>query len=143
MLTPFVDIKILNEYGRVPVYKTDGSACADIFSAVDVHIRPYGQWPVATGIALSIPNGYKGTIKSRSGMAFKDAVFAFEGTIDSDYRGEVKVLIINNGASPYVINKGDRIAQLAIEEAPQACFLTATTLSDTDRGGNGFGSTGK
>jgi len=127
-----------------PSYATAGAAGADIVAAEDTTIASGAVHPVATGIALAIPPGYEGQIRPRSGLALKHGVTVLNapGTIDADYRGEVKVILINHGAEPFRISRGDRIAQLVVAPVAPAQFERVEALPDTARGVGGFGSTG-
>jgi dUTP pyrophosphatase len=127
-----------------PVYATAGAAGADIVSAEDVAIAPGAIHAVATGIALAIPQGFEGQVRPRSGLALKHGVTVLNapGTIDADYRGEVKVILINHGPEPFRIARGDRIAQLVVAAVAPVRFERVEALSGTARGTGGFGSTG-
>ena len=127
-----------------PTRATSGAAGADLVSAEEVTIAPGAVHAVATGIALAIPEGFEGQVRPRSGLALKHRVTVLNapGTIDADYRGEVKVILINHGPEPFRISRGDRIAQLVIAAVTPVRFEHADTLADTDRGQGGFGSTG-
>lgn len=130
----------------LPCYATEGSSGVDLYAAIEdeVLIQP-GTWEVIpTGIYVEIPEGYEGQVRSRSGLA-KDygvTVLNSPGTIDSDYRGEVKVILINFGKEPFRVKRGDRIAQLVIVPIVRAVFEEVEELSNTERGEEGFGSTG-
>jgi dUTP pyrophosphatase len=128
-----------------PAYATSGAAGMDIVSAEDVVIPPGGRHAVATGWAMAIPDGYEVQVRPRSGLALKHGVTCLNtpGTIDSDYRGEVKVILANLGDEPFAIARGDRIAQLVPAEVTRAELHEVTTLDATDRGTGGFGSTGR
>jgi len=127
-----------------PSRATTGAAGADLVSAEEVTIAPGAVHAVATGIALAIPEGFEGQVRPRSGLALKYGVTVLNapGTIDADYRGEVKVILINHGPEPFRISRGDRVAQLVIAAVTPARFEHAETLAETDRGHGGFGSTG-
>jgi dUTP pyrophosphatase len=127
-----------------PAYATAGAAGADIVSAEDVAIAPGAIHAVATGIALAIPQGFEGQVRPRSGLALKHGVTVLNapGTIDADYRGEVKVILINHGPEPFRIARGDRIAQLVVAAVAPVRFERVEALSGTARGTGGFGSTG-
>lgn len=129
----------------LPAYATDHAAGLDIVSAEDVTIAPGGRHAVATGFAVAIPPGYEIQVRPRSGLAFKHGVTVLNapGTIDADYRGEVKVLLINHGDAPFAIARGDRIAQLVPAAVTRAAFDEVDVLDDTARGTGGFGSTGR
>ncbi|WP_265570480.1 dUTP diphosphatase [Sphingomicrobium nitratireducens] len=129
----------------LPTYATDGAAGMDVVSAEDVIIPPGGRHPVATGFRVAIPDGYEIQVRPRSGLAFKHGVTVpnTPGTIDSDYRGELKVLLINHGGEPFVIKRGERIAQIVPAAVTRASFAEVEELDDTARGAGGFGSTGQ
>jgi dUTP pyrophosphatase len=130
----------------LPAYATDGAAGADLCAAVDAEVvfGPGDRAAVPTGLVLEIPNGYEGQVRPRSGLAIKAGLTIVNapGTIDSDYRGELKVLMINLGSDPVSINRGDRIAQLLIAPVTRATFVESEALSVSERGDGGFGSTG-
>jgi dUTP pyrophosphatase len=136
----------------LPTYETTGAAGADVranFQATDrlsgFTLQPMQRAIIPTGLRVEIPQGYEMQIRPRSGLALKHGITLpnTPGTIDSDYRGPLGVLLVNLGAEPYTIHHGDRIAQLIIAPVLQAHFALANSLSDTDRGAGGFGSTGK
>ena len=142
-------IKILAEKGvKLPSYQTSGSAGADICAFIPdgskIVIKPMQRFMVPTGIKMAIPEGFEVQIRPRSGLAAKNGITCLNtpGTIDSDYRGEVKVILVNLGNEPFTVNNGDRIAQLVAAPVTQGVFVQAETLSDTSRGEGGFGSTG-
>ncbi len=138
-------LKKLNSNGFIPTYMTGGSSGLDLYSAEEKIIPP-GRWEiVSTGIAVEIPQGYEGQIRSRSGLAKNYGVFVLNspGTIDSDYRGEVKVILMNLGNEPFRVNIGDRIAQLVIAPIVHAEILEVENLSTTERNNGGFGHTGR
>lgn len=138
-------LKKLNSNGSIPTYMTRGSSGLDLYSAEEKIIPP-GKWEIiSTGIAVEIPQGYEGQIRSRSGLAKNYGVFVLNspGTIDSDYRGEVKVILMNLGNEPFRINIGDRIAQLVIAPVVHAEILEVEALSNTERNDGGFGHTGR
>ncbi|MBU3992051.1 MAG: dUTP diphosphatase [Alphaproteobacteria bacterium] len=128
----------------LPGYATDGAAGMDVVSAQDVTIAPGGRQAVETGLALAIPPGFEIQVRPRSGLALKHGVTVpnTPGTIDSDYRGELKVILINHGAAAFEIRRGDRIAQLVLAPVTRASWLEVTELDETARGEGGFGSTG-
>lgn len=128
----------------LPAYATDGAAGMDIVSAEAVSLAPGARHAVATGFAVSIPRGYEIQVRPRSGLAFKHGISVpnTPGTIDSDYRGEIKVLLINHGDSEFAVQRGDRIAQLVIAPVTRASFTEVAELDETARGSGGFGSTG-
>ena len=128
----------------LPVYATDDAAGMDAVSAEDVTIAPGSRHAVATGLAVAIPHGYEIQVRPRSGLALKHGITVpnSPGTIDSDYRGEVKVILINHGAEPFDIRRGDRVAQLVLAPVTRAGWLVVNELDETARGAGGFGSTG-
>ncbi len=128
----------------LPHYATSGAAGMDVVSAEDVTIQPGARHPVATGLAMAIPHGFEIQVRPRSGLALKHGITVpnTPGTIDSDYRGELKILLINHGSEPFPIARGDRVAQLVLAPVVQARWDEVATLDDTARGSGGFGSTG-
>jgi len=128
----------------LPAYATDGAAGMDVVSAEDVTIAPGARHAVATGLAVAIPHGFEIQVRPRSGLALKHGITVpnTPGTIDSDYRGELKVILINHGAEPFAILRGDRVAQLVVAPVTRAAWVEAAELSETARGAGGFGSTG-
>ena len=130
----------------LPAYATDGAAGADLCAAVDeeLTIRPGERAAVPTGLVLEIPDGHEGQVRPRSGLAIKAGLTIVNapGTIDSDYRGELKVLLVNLGLEPVSISRGDRIAQLLVAPVTRASFIETEDLTASDRGDGGFGSTG-
>ena len=129
----------------LPSYATPGAAGMDVVAAEDLDLAPGQRHAVATGFRVAIPHGYEIQVRPRSGLAFKHGISVpnTPGTIDSDYRGELKILLINHGAESFVIRRGERIAQLVPAVVTQAAFDEVEELNDTDRGHGGFGSTGK
>jgi dUTP pyrophosphatase len=130
----------------LPAYATDGAAGADLCAAVEseLTLEPGERVAVPTGFVLEIPNGHEGQVRPRSGIAIKSGLTVVNapGTIDSDYRGELKVLLVNLGSEPFSIGHGDRIAQLLIAPVTRASFIETKALSHSERGEGGFGSTG-
>lgn len=142
-----VNIKCVASKGAViPEYKTAGAAGADLCALLEEPlIIPAGRSVmVPTGLFFEIPQGYEVQVRPRSGLAAKNGVTVLNtpGTIDSDYRGEIKVILINLGAADFTVNSGDRIAQMVIAPVTQAAFTITDSLSETERGSGGFGSTG-
>lgn len=129
----------------LPAYATDGAAGMDVLSAEDITLQPGERWPVATGLAVAIPHGYEIQVRPRSGLALKHGISVpnTPGTIDSDYRGELKVLMINHGPEVFPVRRGERIAQLVPAAVTRAGFDEVDELDATDRGHGGFGSTGR
>jgi dUTP pyrophosphatase len=129
----------------LPSYATPGAAGLDVVAAEDIDLAPGQRHAVATGFAVAIPLGFELQVRPRSGLAFKHGLSVpnSPGTIDSDYRGEVKVLLINHGDAPFAIRRGERIAQLVPAAVTVAEFDEVASLDDTARGAGGFGSTGQ
>lgn len=138
-------IKRLDEDVELPRYAYPGDAGLDLRSNADLVIEPFERKLIPTGIAIAIPEGYAGFVQPRSGLALKQGL-SFPNTpglIDSHYRGELKVVAINlDSQNPILINKGDRIAQLVIQEVPVVNLVEVKELDETDRGSGGFGSSG-
>jgi dUTP pyrophosphatase len=132
----------------LPAYETNGAAGMDLRAAVaedaPLVIKPGARFMVPTGLAFAVPDGFEAQVRPRSGLAAKAGVTCLNtpGTIDSDYRGEVKVILINLGEEDFIIRRGDRIAQLVIAPVVQASWGMTTSLDETTRGAGGFGSTG-
>jgi dUTP pyrophosphatase len=141
-----INIKRLNHGAGLPLpaYASAGAAGMDICSAENLVLRVGRRAVVATGFAFAIPHGFEVQVRPRSGLALKNGITCLNtpGTIDCDYRGEIKVILINHGEEDFQINKGDRIAQLVVAPAPQALPIEVDDLDDTARGAGGFGSTG-
>lgn len=142
-----INIKVIANPGAVvPEYKTAGAAGADICALLEEPlVIPAGKYAmIPTGLFFEIPEGYEVQVRPRSGLAAKNGVTVLNtpGTIDSDYRGEIKVILINLGEKDFVVNSGDRIAQMVIAPVTQSSFTIVDKLSDTERGAGGFGSTG-
>jgi dUTP pyrophosphatase len=129
----------------LPAYATDGAAGMDVVAAEEVTLPPGGRHAVATGFAIAIPTGYEVQVRPRSGLALKHGVTCLNtpGTIDCDYRGEVKVILANLGSEPFDVRRGERIAQLVPTPVLKAEFREVAELSETGRGAGGFGSTGR
>ncbi len=142
----FVEVKRLphGEGLPLPAYATSGAAGMDVVSAEDVVIAPGARHAVATGLAVAIPQGFEIQVRPRSGLALKHGITVpnTPGTIDSDYRGELKVILINLGNEPFTVQRGDRVAQLVLAPVVQAAWDEVAELDATDRGAGGFGSTG-
>lgn len=128
----------------LPAYATAGAAGMDVLAAEDVVLPPGGRHAVATGFALAIPEGFEVQVRPRSGLALKHGISLpnTPGTIDSDYRGELKIIMINLGPDDFAIARGDRIAQLVLAPVVLARWEEIAELDDTARGAGGFGSTG-
>jgi dUTP pyrophosphatase len=139
-------IKKLSKTAIIPKYETQGASGLDISANIneDLTLAINESILVPTGIAVSIPQGFEIQIRPRSGLAAKKGISVLNtpGTIDADYRGEIKVILINHGNEPFVIRNGDRIAQMVVCPIVQAKFEQVDELNDTERGSGGFGSTG-
>ena len=147
-MTLSVQIKPLENFGDLPLpkFETALAAGADLRAALDADLvlEPGARALVPTGFAMALPAGYEAQIRPRSGLAYKHGITCLNtpGTIDADYRGEVKVLLINHGSEPFTITRGERIAQMVIAAITQPAFVSVEILGDTVRGAGGFGSTG-
>ncbi|MEK9917948.1 MAG: dUTP diphosphatase [Pelagibacteraceae bacterium] len=139
-------IKKLSKTAIIPKYETQGASGLDISANIneDLTLATNESILVPTGIAVSIPQGFEIQIRPRSGLAAKKGISVLNtpGTIDADYRGEIKVILINHGNEPFIIRNGDRIAQMVVCPIVQAKFEQVDELNDTERGSGGFGSTG-
>ncbi|MBN2260923.1 MAG: dUTP diphosphatase [Clostridiales bacterium] len=140
-------IKIVNiSNNQLPNYKTSGSAGMDIMAYLEspITLMPLERKLIPTGLFIALENGFEAQLRPRSGMAIKHGISLVNavGTIDSDYRGEIKIPAINLSDEPFTIHSGDRIAQMIIAKYEQAEFDEVDTLDETDRGSGGFGSTG-
>jgi dUTP pyrophosphatase len=146
-----IDVAIIRRPGAAdltePAYETADSAGMDLPAAVesDVVLVPGGRALVPTGFAIALPSGYEAQIRPRSGLALKHGVTVLNspGTIDADYRGEIGVILVNHGDTPFTIRRGDRIAQMVVAPVVQVIWQTRETLDETVRGSGGFGSTGR
>lgn len=141
--------RISDKFNDIPLpkYTTPGSAGMDIFAAVEkpITIEPFSTELIPTNLAIELENGYECQVRSRSGLAIKNGIFALNspGTIDSDYRGEIKIILSNFSKEPYTINRGDRIAQIVFARYEKVNLIEVEELSSTIRDSGGFGSTGK
>jgi len=141
-----ISIKFKLENGAVlPSYETGGSSGMDVRSVEDCVIESNSWKLISTGLFPETPSGYEIQVRSRSGLAAKYGVFVLNspGTVDSDYRGEIKIILANMGSEIFKISKGDRIAQLVVSPVTKATVISVDTISNTERGVGGFGSTGK
>jgi len=143
-----VEIKFINySPNPLPAYATAAAAGLDVRAHLDapLTLQPLERVLVPTGLFMEMPDGYEAQIRPRSGLAAKQGITCLNtpGTIDSDYRGEIKILLINLSATPQIIEPGDRIAQMVIQKVERALIKEVKILSETDRGEGGFGSTGK
>lgn len=147
---PGVAVKRLTATAKMPEYATGFAVGADLFADEDVHLAPGGRHAVSTGLSMEIPPALEGQVRSKSGLASKNGIVVLNspGTIDPDYRGEIKVILINLSQDPYEVKKGQKIAQLVIAPrvtfnfAPLPFYETDAEFSKTERGTGGFGSTG-
>ena len=143
-----IQIKILSHGNKewLPAYATDHSAGTDLCAAIseDIVLKPMQRKLIPTGLAMAIPVGYEAQVRPRSGLAIKHGITVLNspGTIDSDYRGEVQVILANLGSEDFTITKGMRIAQMVISKYEKVSFDIVDELSETARGTGGFGSTG-
>lgn len=140
-------VKIINNSPyRLPEYKTEQSAGMDLQAVIEspVLLRPFERQLIGTGLSIELPQGYEAQIRPRSGLAYKRGLTVLNtpGTIDADYRGEIKILLVNLSNEAATIEAGERIAQMVIAKHEQADLVSVTSLSETDRGAGGYGSTG-
>lgn len=148
-LRPVVRVQRLRPEAKMPAYQTAGAAGLDLcFAPADgqsVSLPPLGRALLGTGLSVAIPGGFEGQVRPRSGWALRHGLTVLNspGTIDSDYRGELQILLINLGAEPVAIAPGERIAQLVIAPVARAVLAEVTVLSETARGAGGFGHTGR
>lgn len=141
-------VKIVNKSKHdLPQYETAQAAGLDLRANLDspVALKPLGRALIKTGLFMELPEGYEAQVRPRSGLAYKNGITVLNapGTIDADYRGELGVLLVNLSGETYVIQDGDRVAQLVIAKFEQASWEEVETLEDSERGAGGFGSTGK
>jgi dUTP pyrophosphatase len=142
-LTPHIKVKKLDGKAKVPTRAHMNDAGMDLCSTEKLVILPHTRSIISTGICIEIPEGYYGRVAPRSGLAAKNGIDVFAGVVDSSYRGEIKVILYNSDKQhPFIINEGDRIAQLIIEKHYNFLVEEYSDLSDTARGSGGFGSTG-
>ena len=145
---PVVSVQRLPHGGDLPLpaYATAQSAGLDLMAAVasDVTLAPGARQLIPTGLAIALPAGYEAQVRPRSGLALKHGITVLNspGTIDADYRGEVQVLLINHGPAPFVIRRGDRIAQMVVAPMTRIAWSIVERLDETERGSGGYGSTG-
>ena len=140
-------VKKLNSKAQLPKYKTSGSSGMDLMALIEnpIKIKPQESALIATGISIAIPEGTEVQIRPRSGLAAKSCISVLNtpGTIDSDYRGEIKIILFNHGKEDFTINNNDRVAQMVLMPILKAEFEEVEDLPETLRGSEGFGSTGK
>lgn len=142
-----IQIKVINKgHQPLPTYATAQSAGMDLRANIEVPqiLKPMERKLIATGLYIALPEGYEAQIRPRSGLALKHGITVLNtpGTIDADYRGEIKVLLVNFSDKEFVINDGERIAQMVIAQHEQGQFVEVTQLDETDRGAGGYGHTG-
>jgi dUTP pyrophosphatase len=142
-----IRVKLLSDKGALPQYASTLAAGADLVAAPDapIALAPQERQLIPTGIAIELPPGFAAEVRPRSGLALKHGITVLNtpGTIDADYRGEIKVLLINHGNETFIIEPGTRIAQLIVNQAVRADFALADELNASERGLGGFGSTGR
>ncbi len=141
-------VKIINKSNNaLPAYETASSAGMDLraFIDVDVVLKPFERKLIPTGLYIELPDGYEAQIRPRSGLAIKSGITVLNspGTIDADYRGEIKVILINLSNQEFTIKSGERICQMVIAKHEKAEFIEVEEISETERGAGGFGHTGK
>jgi dUTP pyrophosphatase len=134
---------LVDDEGALPEYASPGAAGADLRASEPVVIESGARAAVPTGLRLQIPPGHVGLVWPRSGLAVRHGIDTLAGVIDSDYRGEVRVVLVNHGQEPFAIARGDRIAQLLVQRVVRASFVPGARLLDSERGAAGFGSTGR
>jgi dUTP pyrophosphatase len=129
--------------GRLPAYGSASAAGADLCASEPLVIEPGARAAVPTALRVAIPPGHVGLVWPRSGLAVRHGIDTLAGVIDSDYRGEVRVVLVNHGEEPFRVAPGDRVAQLLVQRVERAAFRETAALDDTARGEGGFGSTGR
>lgn len=134
---------LLGEGAALPEYASAGAAGADLRASEAVEIPPGGRAAVPTALRLQIPPGHVGLVWPRSGLAVRHGIDTMAGVVDSDYRGEVRVVLVNHGDEPFRVARGDRVAQLLLQRVERASFAAVASIDDTGRGAGGFGSTGR
>ena len=138
-----MQVKLLSKHAKPPQKASTGSAGFDLYSSIYTKVTSKSLSIIPTDLAIQIPTGCYGRIAMRSGIAIKHMVSISGGVIDKDYRGNIKIIMINHGNEDFVIQRGDRVAQLIIERISCPEIIIVDQLKETDRGDNGFGSTGK
>lgn len=142
-----IEVKLVTKEGNIPAYETSGSAGMDLKATLDepIVLSPGQRMLVPTGLFIELPFGYEAQVRARSGLAIKHGITLINaiGTVDSDYRGEIKVPLVNLGDEPFEIRNGERIAQMVINKYEQVQWKVVDKLSETERGEGGFGHTGK
>jgi len=140
---PLVVPVLLDAGGALPAYASAGAAGADLRASEALEIAAGSRAAVATGVRLEIPPGHVGLVWPRSGLAVRHGIDTLAGVIDSDYRGELKVVLVNHGDEPFRVAPGDRVAQLLVQRVERVRFTATEQVADTARGSGGFGSTGR
>lgn len=142
-----VEIKLVTKSGNIPAYETEGSAGMDLKAVLNepVVLAPGERGLIPTGLFIELPQGYEAQVRARSGLAIKHGITLINcvGTIDSDYRGEIQVPLVNLGQDDFEIKNGERIAQMVIAKYEQVSWKITDELSETERGAGGFGHTGR
>ncbi len=138
-----IRIKRINPEAKLPEYAHKGDAGMDLFSVIDTKIKPKHRLAVPTGIEMEIPKGYVGLVWDKSGISLKEGIKTMAGVIDSSYRGEIKIVVINLGSKVFSITRGMKIAQMLIQPIITAKIKEAGNLAESKRGRKGFGSTGR
>jgi dUTP pyrophosphatase len=133
----------VGDNGSLPEYSSTGAAGADLRASEAVEIAPGARAAVPTALRLQIPPGHVGLVWPRSGLAVRHGIDTLAGVIDSDYRGEVRVVLVNHGDERFRVEKGDRVAQLLVQKVERAAFAAVASIDETDRGEGGFGSSGR
>lgn len=143
---PKIEVLKLHADARIPRYMTVMAAGMDVCALLEesICLQPGERYLVPTGLAFAIPEGFEVQVRPRSGLAIKHGISMVNapGTIDADYRGEIRIILINHGQEPFIVNSGDRIAQLVVAPVCQADLVEVGQLSETERGSGGFGHTG-
>lgn len=143
-----MQVKIINKSNnQLPAYETSSSAGLDLraFIDSDIVLKPFERKLIPTGLYIELPDGFEAQIRPRSGLAIKNGITVLNspGTIDADYRGEIKVILVNLGSDDFVVKSGERICQMVIAKHEKAEFVEVSEISETERGAGGFGHTGK
>ena len=142
-------VKVINKSdNKLPAYETSNSAGMDLRANLpegEITLNPMQRALIPTGLFMEIPEGYEGQVRPRSGLAAKNGITVLNtpGTIDADYRGEIKVILVNLSDTPFAVKHGERIAQMVFAKCEQATLLNVEAISETERGAGGFGHTGK
>jgi dUTP pyrophosphatase len=143
-----LEVKIRNESGQeLPSYQTEQSAGMDLRAAIaeSIQLEPLQRQLIPTGLYIELPQGFEAQVRPRSGLAFKHGITVLNspGTVDADYRGEIKVLLVNLSSEPFLISPGERIAQLVVARHERVNWVESNHLNETSRGQGGYGSTGR